>query len=409
MRAGFIFHVARKEILSTLRDRRAILSTLLIPFLILPLLTLGLPFLLGGLFERETRSVSEVAVVGLEGVPRALREGLEVEAIRLVEVSDPFTAVETGAFLAALELTPGFAEAVGSNRTDADAKLTIYSKRGNLRSELTAGKVEAAVSAYRDRLVAERLVRAGLDERLLEPLTLETVDASSREERASGPLAWLVPFFIVIWTLAGGQMAAIDATAGEKERGTLEVLLVTPVRRAEVVVGKWLATAGFGLAAALMAILGYLLSGAVLRRFLGGVEGEGEVAALLGGSLSVGPLATLLLVVSSLLLAGLVAALLISITTFARSFKEAQTYVAPLSFVLIIPLVGLQFADFFDFGLSVYLVPLLNSMLFIDGVVKGEVSVLPLVFTWGSTLGYTALFLDFAYRSFRREGVLFRT
>jgi sodium transport system permease protein len=99
--------------------------------------------------------------------------------------------------------------------------------------------------------VRARLRRAGLDPGLLTPIALTTRDASTAAERAGGSLSWLIPFFIVVWTLTGGQMVAIDATTGEKERRTLEALLVTPVRRGEVVVGKFLATLLFGLSAAL--------------------------------------------------------------------------------------------------------------------------------------------------------------
>src|SRR5690606_10585200 len=127
---------------------------------------------------------------------------------------------------------------------------------GNMRSELNVGKVQQAVAGYQQSLVAERLGRAGLDPSILQPVTVAMVDASSAAERSSGQLSWLIPFFIAIWPLTGGQMTAIDATAGEKERGTLEVLLVAPVRRSEVVVGKFIATLTFGLTAAIMAIVG---------------------------------------------------------------------------------------------------------------------------------------------------------
>ncbi len=408
MRPEMILHITRKEILSTLRDRRAIISNLLIPFLILPLVMLGLPVFLGGLFERESQTISEIAVVSLVNLPADLRQQLEAQNLAFSEVTDPFSVVESGDYQAAIAIEAGFAEALESG---GKATLTLYSKRGNLRSELIASKVENAVRDYQQTIVAERLKAAGLDVAVLTPIELSAVDASSAAERASGSFGWLIPFFIVIWTLAGGQMTAIDATAGEKERGTLEVLLVSPVRRIEAVMGKFLATMLFGLTAALMAILGYVLGGTVMRRFFGAQLGDegSEIVTLLGGSLSIDLISILLLIISSLLLAALIAALLIGITMFARSFREAQTYVAPLSFILIIPIVGLQFADFFSFSSLIYLIPILNTMLLMDEIVKGSIPLVPLLLTWGSSLGFAAIFLDFAYRSFKREDVLFRT
>lgn len=408
MNASKVWQVAAKEILSTLRDRRALVSSLLIPLLILPATMLGLPLALGGLFEREQASVTEVAVAGLAFLPADLRAELEAQNVTLTETSTPEQDVREGRVQIALSVPESLPEKL---ETREKVSLRLYSKRGNLRSELNASKLTRAVADYRDTLVAERLAEVGLGPEVLEPIATQTVDASTEAERESGQFGWLVPFFIAVWTLVGGQMTAIDATAGEKERGTLEALLVAPVGRAEVVVGKFLATLSFGLSAALMAIVGYLLSGALLRTlFLPRLGAEGEdIAALLGGSFSISFTTISMLVVSALLLAALIAALLLSITMFARSFKEAQTYVAPLSFLLIIPVLGLQFVDFFGSNPLVYLVPLLNAMLLMNDVVKGDVSLLSVLLTWGSLLGLSALCLDFAYRSFKREGVIFRT
>ena len=406
MRPAIVLRIAQKEILSTLRDRRAIVSSLLIPLLVLPLVMLGLPLLIGGLFEREQTTVTEVAVQGLGHLPKELRGEIEAQSVAFAPVDDPEVAVRERGYAVALAVPQGFERALQGGQ----GELTVYSKAGNLRSELSAGKLEDVISTYQQTLVAERLREVGLEPSVLEPITVRNEDASSQAERSSGQLAWLIPFFIAVWTLAGGQMTAIDATAGEKERGTLESLLVAPVRRAEVVVGKFLATMTFGLSAALMAILGYVLGGTVLRQLfrLQGEEAQ-DIVSVMGGALNVSAFGVVMLIISALLLAGLIAALLISIAMFARSFKEAQSYVAPLSFVLILPAVGLQFADFFGSNPVLYLIPVLNTLIVMDDLVKGSAEALPLVLTYGSSLAYTALLLDFAFRSFKREGVIFRT
>jgi sodium transport system permease protein len=410
MRLKMIWFVASKELLSTLRDRRAIVSSLLIPLLVLPVIMLGLPFALGSFFEREQSNVSEIAVTGLEHLPNDLRALLEAQSISLIETTNPQalpSLVQEDKYPVTLEVPATFVQDLAQNK----ASLKLYNKRGNVRGELIASKVQAAIDDFRTALVAERLRQAGLNEALLEPVTVETIDASSTAERSSGQLAWLIPFFIAVWALAGGQVAAIDATAGEKERGTLEPLLTSPVRRSEVVVGKFLATLAFGLTASLMAIIGYVMSGLLLRTLFANQLGEsgGAIVEVMGGSLDVRPLSLFILVMTALFLAALIASLLIGITMFARSFKEAQSYVAPLSFLFILPAIGLQLADFFGKNPLVYLVPILNALLLMNNVVKGKQELLPILFTWASLLVFTALFLDFAYRSFKRESVIFRT
>ena len=407
MRPDIVWHVARKELVSTLRDRRALISSLLIPLLILPTIMIGLPLLLGGLFDREQSTVTEIGVQGLANIPQSLLELLESGNVTLIEADNLQARVEAGEFTTALQVPATFME----DLERGSAETTLYIKEGSIRSTLNADKIDDALDTFSQDIVAERLAAAGLDEAVLNPIEVTTVDASSEAERSSGQLAWLIPFFIAMWTLSGGQVVALDATAGEKERGTLEALLVAPVRRAEVVTGKFLATLCFGLAASFMAILGYIIGGAVLRALFASnlSEDSGDLVAFMGGSLSVTPLGTVLLIVTSLLLAGLVAALLISITMFARTAKEAQTYVAPLAFVMIIPAVGLQFAEFFTDNVWLYAVPILNALVLMDAIVKDNLNLLPLLVTWGSLIAFTVLLLDIAFRNFRREGVIFRT
>ena len=369
---------------------------------------LGMPLLLGGLFERETTTVTQIGLAAGSELPAELRAALETQNVELVEVEDPQAAVREDEYPAAIAVPPDFEEQIAAG---GSSTVEVFSKVGNLRSELNAGKLQGAVTAYQQSIVAERLSAEGLDRSILEPVRITTVDASSDAERSSGQMSWLIPFFIAIWTLTGGQMTAIDATAGEKERGTLESLLVAPVRRSEVVVGKFFATLTFGLSASLAAIAGYLLGGWVMRSvFLPrlGEEG-GSLVAIMGGSLSVDVQSILLLLMSAVLLSAVVAAVLLSISLFARSFKEAQSYIAPLSFLFIIPAVGLQFKDLIGIGDSAYAVPVFNALLLMDDIVKGTAELTSILVTWGSLIVVIALLLVFAHRNFTREDVIFRS
>lgn len=407
MRPGFIWAVAHREVLSTLRDHRAVLANLLIPLVVLPLVMLGLPLLLGGLFGREAVRDTAVGAEGLARLPAAFITTLERENIRVVAVKNAEAAVRLEEVTGAFRVPPGFT----ARLREGTAPLVLFRKSGGLRDELLIEKITGAVETYERSLVRQRVEEAGLEPTILTPLELETRDASTPAERASGSLGWLIPFFVIIWTLTGGQMVAIDATAGEKERGTLEALLVSPVRRAEVVVGKFLATLTFGLSAASVALVGFLGSGWLLSvAFSGRLSGgAGRVASRLGGTLSVNVDELLALLVSALLLAALVAALLITITLFARSFKEAQSYVAPLSLVLVLPVVSLQFSDFFGSSPVIYALPAFGTLLLMNDAVKGTLDLQLALWAWGSSLLLAALLLWFALRSFRRESVLFRT
>ena len=407
MRPGLVWAVARREVLATLRDHRAVLANLLIPLVVLPLVMLGLPLLLGGLFGREAVQETTVGAEGLERLPPAFVQTLKRKNIELIAVQNAEAAVQSDKVTGAFRVPQGFTAKLRAGT----APLVLYRKSGGLRDELLSEKLTGAVETFQKSLVRARIERAGLEPTVLTPIRLETRDASTPAERASGSLGWLIPFFVMIWTLTGGQMVAIDATAGEKERGTLEALLVAPVRRAEVVVGKFLATLTFGLSAASVALIGFLGSGWLLSVTFGGrLSGSaGGVAQGLGGTLQVHPGELLALLVSALLLAALVAALLIAITLFARSFKEAQSYVAPLALVLVLPVVSLQFSDFFGSSPVVYALPAFGTLLLMNDTVKGAFDPQLALWAWGSSLLLAALLLWFALRSFRREDVLFKT
>jgi sodium transport system permease protein len=408
VRSSLVGAVARKEILSTIRDRRAIVANLVIPVLLLPTIMLGLPLLMGGLFEREQASRTPVAIEGAAHLPDELREALAAQRVEIAETDDALGLVRDDEVSAALRVPEGFAERLARGEAP---QLSVLRKAGNLESELAADKLSDAIAAYRQGIVTERLEAAGLDPSVLEPLAVETLDASRPAERSSGQLAWIIPFFIAVWALAGGQMTALDATAGEKERGTLEALLVAPVRRVEVVAGKFLATLASGLSAAFMAIVGVLLGGALMRRVFLPRLGEQatEMVAVMGGSVSISPSGVWVMLGSAVLLAAAVAALLIAVAMFARSFKEAQSYVAPMSFLLIIPALALQFADLLDLGQRVYLVPLMNVMVLMDDVLGGAVRAVDVLTAWASMALLVVALLAFALRNFRREGVIFRT
>ena len=266
MRPGLVWAVAHREVLATLRDHRAVLANLLIPLVVLPLVMLGLPLLLGGLFGREALQSTTVGAEGLERLPPAFVQTLKRKNIKLISVKDAEQAVRADEVTGAFRVPQGFTAKLRAGT----APLVLYRKSGGLRDELLSEKLTGAVETFQKSLVRQRIERAGLGPGVLTPIRLETRDASTPAERASGSLGWLIPFFVMIWTLTGGQMVAIDATAGEKERGTLEALLVAPVRRSEVVVGKFFATLLFGLSAASVALVGFLGKRLALKRHLRG-------------------------------------------------------------------------------------------------------------------------------------------
>lgn len=380
-----VIRIFRKELLQVLRDRKLVFSTLVLPVLLMPVFAFGPTLLLSRILERSAQEVQEVAV---RGVAPEVLEALRVQGLTPVPSEDPKGVVEKGAYPVGVVWEEGV--------------FRVYGRLagGPNEAQVAVGKVEKALALLKERAVAEALRARGVPLGVLSPFQVEVVDASPERERAAGMLGFLLPFFLVIFILSGGQVVAVDATAGEKEKGTLEALLVAPVPLPHLALGKALATVAMALLSGAAGLVGLALGGLMSGRLEAAVNLGGRVA-LTGGEF-------LALFATAFLLALFMGAVMVALGLYARSFKEAQSYMAPLQLLVLFPLLFLQFRGFFTPEAWHHLVPVLNVALLMDGLFRGQVEPLNLAFTWGSTLVYAALAFLLAVGVFRREEVVFR-
>ncbi|MER3480810.1 MAG: ABC transporter permease [Meiothermus sp.] len=385
-----VTRIFRKEMLSVLRERRVIFSTLILPILIMPLLMYGPSLLLG---NAARKTVEQVQPVGVQNLPEAALQALRAAKLDPVPVDDPETRVREKRVQAAVAYGEG--------------GYVIYGRLsgGLTQSSVVVDKIERALRELKDQEVARTLKSRGISPRVLEPFRITTQDASPKEERSAGLFAFFIPYFLVLFILIGGQVVAIDTTAGEKEKGTLEALLATPVPLSQVVLGKALATLVVALGAALASVAGIVLGGTVVRSFF---AQQLEGGTQLGGALALEPSGYLALLVTAVLFAAMMVSVQLTLGLYARSFKEAQSYMAPLQFVFILPLIALQFSDFLTQQQWYYALPAFNVMLLLDGLVKGSAQGWQISLTWATTLVFAGLALGLAVRNFRREEVVFR-
>ena len=411
MRWNFVGLVTWKELLSTFRDKRTLASTILLPLVMLPVLLIGFPLLIAQLIGGEQEKRQVVGVVGLERMPASLKKSLEGDAklingVELKTVTDATKAVQDGTVEAAIVMPKVLPSSAGGT----PVPIEIHFKQSSQKALVVYSKISDSIDAYAKELTKAKLIQAGLSEQVLTPVVSNPINADSVAEKASGVLGFLIPMFLIQWMLAGGQATAIDATAGEKERGTLEALLVTPVSRLEVLVGKLIAVVVFSVAATVFSMLGLLLTGLISAFVMPQAKNASGVsmAEILGGNLSLSGEGFAMLLLVGIAMAILIASLLIAICIFARSFKEAQTYLAPLVIVLILPALFLQFSDFITKGAQIYAIPVVGSMLVILDVVKGTLVWPHALTAIGVNLIVAAVMVAFALSSFKREQVLFR-
>lgn len=423
LRPQMVWRVAWRDLLSTLRDRRTLTSTILIPMLLIPLFTLGMPLLIGKLVGGQAESRQKVGVIVPESsageLPARLRQllqadekdasgkviraGLEIREYAGYSPEQANKLVQSGEVDAVIRAASPLPTAAGNT----SGTLELYAKLSNLKAQTGAfAKIKEVVEAYNRALTVDRLQSLGLSAAALTPVTVKPVDASPPQEQKSGQLAFLIPMLMLQFILAGAMSTALDATAGEKERGTLESLLITPVRRGEVVAGKLLSTTLTALMTAAFSLVGFILAGLAASVLMKGMDRE--LTQAMGGQLTLTPLSLLYMLSIVLSAALLISGVLIALAIYARSYKEAQTYVTPLSLLIVFPAVALQFADFLKFGPALYATPLFGGMVSILDIVRGTATGQHVLMATLANLLGAALLGLLARRSFGREEVIFR-
>lgn len=380
--------VFRKELRDHLRDRRSVMSAL--GFTLMGPLIFGVMFTVMASWFREDKPL-EIPVSGRQYAP-SLVAFLERSGATLTEPPPDYEArIQAGKLDAVLLIPKDYGKDFAAGHT-ASLHLVMDNSRNQARS--TIRRVELLLNAYSGLLGSQRLLARGVAPELAMPVKLEEVDLATPERMAANLLT-IIPIFLVFAAFSGGMNVAIDAMAGERERGSLESLLLNPVRREALVVGKWLSAVMFATAAATVCLLAFLL---VMKRVPLqdlGVKVRLDSLAILGLWAGVLPLALMASAAQMLL------------STFARSFKEAQTYMQVLSLLPTLPGMALVLSPV-QSQTWMYAVPVLGQELLVQELMRGEpIGGLPFVLGWVSCAALAGIFLAWTARLLGDERIIF--
>jgi sodium transport system permease protein len=394
--------VYRKELREALRDRRTLISTLIVPLVLFPILTAGLGAAIASLVGKAQEEVPSVMLRGGDDSP-SIVEGLKkLDKIKIVpEAANWKDQIINKEVRAAIEIPPGFQAHVAEGKSDT---VTIQKYQGEMKSEIATGKVEKYLKDYRDSVVKDRLAAKNLPDTVLKPFEVEQKNVAPPEKVGGAAFGGVIGYMVILLCLTGGMYPAMDLTAGEKERGTMETILSSPISRMHLVLGKFFLVLTTSLVTAALSVTSMGVSFAVLGQlhaFDKAGEGAGELPLHIG-------FATVISVfVMVLPLAVLFSAALMTISLFAKSYKEAQSYVTPLMFLVIIPAVAAMLP--IDLTSKLALVPILNASLLCKELVTGTYHWNLIAIIFSSTCVYAAAALFIAIKMFQRESVLFRS
>lgn len=386
--------VCRKEILETARDRRTLVSLLLGPLLGPALFATVINIAV----SQATLSVEQGLSIPMPGLSQApnLEAFLRAQGIApsnedtIVTVEDAAAAVRARRSEVVLVIHDDYARNL---RAAESARVTLVFDSSSSQAASRIARVRGAVNAYALQLGTLRLVALGIEPALLRPVGIDELDVSTAAGR-SALLLGMLTYFLLFATLAGGLHLAIDSTAGERERKSLEPLLTLPVQRAELLLGKMAATAAYMLLALALTLAAFSIAFGFLPL---DEMGMGRSFGLTT------PLAVFAVLVP---FAPLGAALMTVVASFTRTYKEAQTY---LTFVLLVPTLPLVFATMLSVEprASLMWIPSLSQHLQIIALIRDEPLALGLVLlSAASTLAFGALLGWVAVRFYRREGLL---
>lgn len=397
--------VYRKEMLDMLRDRRTLISMIVVPLLLMPVLIFGMAAMAAKLIDRAQRESAAIMLLGAQHAPSLAEQLRETEGFEVVPPAGDYARrIEDKELRAAVEFPPGFEEQLSTDEQPSPLRVKIYHYEGELRSTFAVRNLQEILRDYRDRVVEQRLAARQLSPDILEPFKTEEENVASPEKVGGARLGGLIPYIVILLSLTGAMYPAIDLTAGEKERGTIETILASPVSRGALAAGKFLAVLTASLATVLLSLASMVgtmtlvapmgdfrtRSGAPLFQFAFSAK---AIAAVLGMIL---PLAVMF------------SAALLAIALLAKSFKEAQSYISPLMIVVILPAVAAVLPGI-ELDARLSLVPILNVSLVSKDILTGTYQWNYIAIIFVSSCVYAAAALGIAAAAFKRESVLFRT
>jgi len=378
--------VLRKEITDGVRDWRSILTAFTFPIMG-PLLIVWVFSLIADV-SKEPETVT-LPTVGKQNAPE-LTSWLGQNGVEIVDApKDPKKSVRDSSIDMALRIPDEFGKEISQGQRGKIELLIDSTSRGNRPA---FRKVSRLIAEYSGQLGALRLIARGVSPKVAQPIALQKIDVANNMEIVARILN-IIPLFALLAVFVCGMMLAIDTTVGERERGSLESLLLSPISRRAIVVGKWLATSFFSAAGLIFTMIGCL---GVLK-FIP-IEERGFSFSV-NGSIVIGMLATMLP------LALLASALLLFVATFARSFKEASVTTQFLIFLAMAP----SFIEPSGSGdIWMYAVPILGQYLIILDLLAGAAPSFAMFILSGAiSLGISLIAVEMTARLFSKESTIF--
>lgn len=400
-----MWQVYIKELTELMRDKKTLIFVILLPVLIFPVLFGIMGLVLSSTTSKAMKEEHRYVIVNAEQAPVFADAMFYHKNFKQVKTDkhqreDLIAAIRNNEFDVAIVIPADFSEK--AQAVQQSQWQLIYNQSSQFN--FMYGYFDDLLKNYTGTLQRDALNRFGVDPSLLSaiitPVDVQKIDTAAKRENLGEKFGAIIAYILIPLCLMGASYPAIDMGAGEKERGTLETLLICPVSRSAIVIGKFLTVLTTGLAGALITVLSFGIWGAVIGSFAGMSVVQTAMSAIS---------ATELFMIFAMLLptSAIFASLLLAISIYARTFKEAQNYMSPFSILIFMPLVAAMMPGV-ELNIKTALVPVMNVALAIKELIKGTAETGMIALIFASTVLLAVIMITFCVRWFQQEKVLFR-
>lgn len=391
MRFPMIQAIYLREMLDMFRDRRTMISMVAVPVIVFPLLFQGMSRVMGSIEKNAEQEAKTLGIVVHAQTP-AIGEALAKLEMPIKEKDDVRAAISKKEIAAAVEEVPG-----------TPPRILVYVDSSNPTSSSAGDRIRIALAELKDQQIRESLRNSGIPASVLTPFNIQKTNVADERKMAGSIGGSILGYVVLLMMFTGGMYAVIDMTAGEKERKTLEPLLASPAARQEIVMGKTLAAITAILLTTILMVGSMAYSMKNLK-----VGSKSEEASQMMGGITLDAHMVVMIAAVLIPVAIFAASLMFAIALFARSFKEGQSYLTPITLVVIFPAI---FGSLPGVHLTpvLSLIPIFNASMVLHGVLMGDLSNVNFAVTMAANLAYAAIAFFIATRQFGKESVLFRS
>lgn len=392
--------IIRKEFTDVLRDKRTIMTMIVIPLVFVPILL----SIMVRVTQRQQAKADlqriDIAFIGAQYAP-ALRDAVLADSQLVIKPdiaeADIERLIRADSLDGGIVVPPDFPDLVAA---DEQAGVIVY-YRSSSSFNVAERRMVDAINSLDEEIVDGRIRRRNLDPNLFDAIAVDRRDVATLQERLGQAVGGFLPYMFVIFMFTGAMYAGIDLSAGEKERGTLETLLSSPASRLEIVLGKFSVVAIIGISSALISMVGLYI--ALTRGF-----GSEIPQNMLDAAWEILNIKVVVMVATLLIpLAAFFSSVILALAIQAKSFKQAQSTLTPLSLVVILPVV-IGLLPGMELNLKTAMIPILNVSLATKDVISGTINPVHLVISYVSLFALAAASIWFCVFWFNREETLFR-